>query len=330
MSALIDDYDVVLSDLDGVLYVGPFAVEGVVEGVRELVERGVRVAYITNNAARSPEVVAGHLADLGYGARVDDVVTSSQAMGVLLRRELAPGTRVLVSGSAHLAEEVRRAGMVVVETADDEPDAVVQGYDPELPWPRIDEAAIAVQRGARWFATNPDLTRPGVRGLVPGLGAMIYAVAVTTDQRPTIAGKPYPPLLEAALARMGARRPLFTGDRIDTDIMGANAVGIDSFLVFTGAHGVRDLCEAPPNGRPTAIGWSLASVLRPRRVANLDADGATCGAARVRVEDGRAVVEAPMSDREEQLDAAWALATLVWSGRAVAEADAFALFDLLP
>lgn len=327
---MVDDYDVVLSDLDGVLYLGPFAVEGVVEAVRTLIGRGVRLAYITNNAARSTEVVAEHLNELGYGVRTDDVVASSQAAIALLRRELAPGSSVLVAGAAHLADEVRRAGMVVVESADDRPDAVLQGFDPELPWPRITEAAIAVQHGARWFATNPDLTRPEERGLVPGLGAMIYAVAVTTDRQPMIAGKPYPPLLEAAIARTGARRPLFVGDRIDTDMMGAHAVGIDSFMVFTGSHGVRDLCETSVEGRPTAIGWSLASLLQPRRVATLDDVGATCGVARVGIEDGRAVIKAAMTDREAQLDAAWALATLVWSGRAVADADAFAMFDLLP
>ncbi len=330
MNALVDDYDVVMSDLDGVLYLGPVAVEGAVEAVHDLVARGVRVTYITNNAARSPEAVAEHLTELGYGARSDDVVTSSQAAGAMLRRELAPGSTVLVAGTDYLAEEVRRSGMVVVESADDEPDAVIQGYHPNLPWPRLDEAAIAVQRGARWFATNPDLTRPGHRGLVPGLGAQLYAVAVTTDQRPMIAGKPYPPLLEAAIARTGARRPVFVGDRIDTDIMGAHAVGIDSLLVFTGAHGVRDLCEAPLEGRPTAIGWSLGALVEPRRVATVDADGATCGTSRVRVEDGRAVIEGGLGGRDAQLDAAWALASLVWSGRAVADETVLARFDLLP
>jgi len=330
VSALVDDYDVVLSDLDGVLYLGPVAVEGAVDAVRAVIGRGVRMGYITNNAARSPEVVAEHLTELGFGARPEDVISSPQAASDLLRRELPSGSKVLVAGTPYLVDEVRRAGMTVVETADDEPDAVIQGYDPDLAWPRLDEAAIAVQRGARWFATNPDLTRPGARGLVPGLGAMLYAVAVTTDQRPTIAGKPYPPLLESAIARTGARRPLFVGDRIDTDIMGAYAVGIDSLFVFTGAHGVRDLCEAPAQGRPTAIGWSLAALLQPRRVATQDAGGAACGAARVRVEGGQASIEADMTDRETQLDAAWALATLVWSGRAAADADTFARFDLLP
>ncbi|MFV0451480.1 MAG: HAD-IIA family hydrolase, partial [Propioniciclava sp.] len=200
-------------------------------------------------------------------------------------------------------------------SADDNPVAVVQGYDPTMTWPRLDEAALAVQRGARWVATNTDSTRPTDRGLVPGAGAMVAAVGVTVNHDPEIIGKPHRPLMAEALRRAGGNRPVFVGDRIDTDIMGAHAVGIDSFMVFTGAHGVLDLCQAPQHGRPTAIGWGVASLFEPRRRASISADGIVCGSVRLDVRDHTAVVTTGDLDAvESQLDAAWALANLCWSG----------------
>ncbi|MFT3877776.1 MAG: HAD-IIA family hydrolase [Propioniciclava sp.] len=330
MTAFIDAYDVALSDLDGVHYRGELAVEGSAEAARVLQQRGVRLGYVTNNAAPSRASVAAKLVRLGFDVTPGDVITSAQVGGEMLRHELPAGSTVLVCGTENLADEVRQAGMIPVASYTDKPDAVLQGYDPEMTWPRLYQAALAVQHGARWFATNPDLTRPTEDGLVPGMGAMIYAIAVTTDQRPQIAGKPYRPLLDAAIERLDARRPVFVGDRIDTDIMGAYAVGIDSFFVFTGSHGVRALCEAPREGRPTAIGWNFAALLEPARVAELDADGASCGRACVTLDGRTPVIEGDLTDREVQLDAAWALANLVWAGKATAGADVLARFDLLP
>lgn len=330
MSEFITGHDVVLFDLDGVLYLGPDPVEGAVEGVRELVRRGVRPTYVTNNAARSVEVVAEQLAGLGYPATPDDVISSAQAAATLVAEEYPDGATVLVVGTQNLVNLLVEAGLTPVASADDAPDLVVQGYDPDMTWPRLEEAGFAIQRGARWIATNTDATRPTNRGIVPGLGTMVDAVRVTVDVDPTVCGKPYRPLMTAAIRRTGARHPVFVGDRIDTDIMGAHAVGIDSFFVFTGAHGVRDVCLAPENGRPTAIGWNVASLCDPRRVAEVDADGAVCGGVRVRAVDGEPVIEGDLSTRDAQLDAAWALAQLVWNGTVLWSDAAGARLDLLP
>ena len=330
MSMLIESYDAVFFDLDGVLYLGPLAVEGAVDGVRRLHDAGVRTVYVTNNAARSTAKVAEHLSELGFNAQEDEVVSSAQAASGLLRRELPAGSKVLVAGTANLVEQVKLAGMVPVTEFADEPVAVIQGYDPAMTWPRLDQAAIAVQRGARWFATNTDSTRPTEHGLVPGAGAAVQAVGNTVGRQPEVIGKPHRPLMDEALVRSGARRPVFVGDRIDTDIMGAVAVGMESLMVFTGAHGVRDLCTAGEDGRPTAIGWNVESLFAPRRTAEVDAEGATCGSVRVTHTDGTAAVAGDLSTREAQLDGAWALAQLFWAGR-VSNAEAvFARLDLLP
>ncbi|MDO5533683.1 MAG: HAD-IIA family hydrolase [Propionibacteriaceae bacterium] len=330
MTSFIEPYDAVFFDLDGVLYLGPLAVEGAVEGVQRLHQAGISTVYVTNNAARSTATVADHLVELGFAAQESEVVSSAQAASGLLRRELPAGSKVLVAGTDNLVEQVRLAGMVPVTTYAESPVAVIQGYDPAMTWPRLDQAAIAVQRGARWFATNTDSTRPTEHGIVPGAGAAIQAIRFTTDHDPEVVGKPYRPLMDEALARSGAKQPVFVGDRIDTDIMGACAVGMDSFLVLTGAHGVRDLCAAPPHGRPTAIGWNVGSLFAPRRVATLDAAGAVCGGVRIDVVQDRAQVTGDLATREAQLDAAWALAQLVWAGHVSIDDPVFARLDLLP
>lgn len=312
--AFIDGYDAVFFDLDGVLYLGPNAVEGAVEGVRRLHGAGTRTVYVTNNAARSTSVVAHHLSELGFEASDEEVVSSAQAASGLLRRELPAGSRVLVAGTENLVEQVRLAGLEPVTTVAEEPVAVIQGYDPAMTWPRLDQAAIAVQRGARWFATNTDSTRPTDRGLVPGAGAAISAVRACTDHDPEVIGKPFRPLMDEALRRSGAQRPVFVGDRIDTDIMGAHAVGIDSFMVFTGAHGVRDLCAAPEDGRPTAIGWNVESLFEDARTATLEGSAATCRGVRIEVDAEGTHLTGEIESREQQLDAAWALAQLAWAG----------------
>ncbi|MFV0406073.1 MAG: HAD-IIA family hydrolase [Propioniciclava sp.] len=314
MTAFIDSYDVALFDLDGVLYLGPAAVEDAVAGVGRLSTQGIRPFYVTNNAARSTAVVAAHLVDLGFPAHELDVISSAQATVGMLAQELPVGASILVAGSGNLVQLIEDAGFRAVFSADDNPVAVVQGYDPAMTWPRLDEAGLAVQRGARWIATNTDSTRPTERGRVPGAGMMVAAVQATVDIEPEIIGKPHRPLMAEAMRRTGAINPVFVGDRIDTDIMGAHTVGIDSFMVFTGAHGVLDLCRAPVHGRPTAIGWNVASLFEPTRTAEPAADGVRCGATVVTASNGVAAVEGDLSSRTAQLDAAWALATLCWTG----------------
>ena len=129
MTAFVDGHDVAFFDLDGVVYLGPVAVEGAVEGVAALRAQGVRAIFVTNNAARSADVVAAHLTALGFPATADDLVTSAQAAAGLLRRELPPGSKVLVAGTSNLVQHVESAGMVAVTTAADEPVAVIQGSD---------------------------------------------------------------------------------------------------------------------------------------------------------------------------------------------------------
>ncbi len=265
MSALADGYDAALFDLDGVVYLGPVAVDGAPEGLRALRDRGTRVGFVTNNAARPPAAVAEHLGELGIVATEDDVVTSAQAGAQLVAHRFGAGAKVLAVGGPGVWDALTEVGLVGVRSAEDQPVAVLQGFGFDLTWDQLNEAAIAIHRGAHWVATNIDPTRPTDRGIVPGNGAAVAAVRLAVDADPEVAGKPYRPLVDATVARLGAGHPIFVGDRLDTDIAGAVAAGLDSMLVLTGAHGPTDLVGAGADSRPTHLGYDLRDLLQPAR-----------------------------------------------------------------
>lgn len=267
-------HDAVLCDLDGVVYAGTEAIDGAVPTLRELGRRGVPVVYVTNNASRSPESVADHL--LGFGLEVTgDQVFGSAAAGVaLLNQELSrtatdpsadgasSGVRpvpagVLVVGSDYLRGLVSGAGHEVVTTAAERPDAVIQGFDPSVSWTDLAQASYAVNGGARWIATNTDLTIPRAEGIAPGNGALIEAVSRATGTRPLAAGKPEPVLFRLAAQAVGARNPLVVGDRLDTDILGGNRAGFDTALVLTGVDTEATAAAAPADHQPT---WTIPSL----------------------------------------------------------------------
>ncbi|MGJ6978908.1 HAD-IIA family hydrolase [Aestuariimicrobium soli] len=325
---LIDGYDAALFDLDGVIYLGPQAVPGAAEGVAALRDRGVRIGFVTNNAARSPQHVVDHLQELGVEARLDDVVTSAQAVARLMADDLAAGSSVLVVGTQALADEVAAVGLTVTDDWRTQPAAVVQGYDPTMTQARLDAACFAIQRGARWYASNTDATRPTDLGLVPGAGSQIAVVRAAVDTDPVVAGKPCTPLMHETVTRLGAHRPIFVGDRLDTDIEGANAGGIDSLFVFTGAHGKADLAAADERHRPTHLGHDLRALLEAPRPLTGSDESVTCGRATALLVDGRVRLDAPGSTLDEQLDALWATLSLVWRG--ADGSDALERLDLVP
>ena len=326
---LVDGYDAALFDLDGVIYLGPAAVPGAAETMERLAAAGTAVMYVTNNAARSADTVVKQLVSLGLRAGSDNVLTSAQVAAIGLAEVLPRGAKVLVAGSASLAGLIAEAGMVPVNSADDEPVAVLQGYDPVLSWPLLDEVCLAIARGALWFATNDDASRPTDRGLVPGAGAMIAAVATAIGGSPTTFGKPHRPMMAEAVRRTGARRPLFVGDRIDTDIVGANNAGMDSLMVFSGAHGKADLVTAAAGQRPTHIGADVTALLEPARAHQVSSEEATCNGQRAAQEDSRIVLATSPRDVVSQFDALWAVAGLAWAAPFLDPTPALATLDLV-
>lgn len=254
---LTELHDAALVDLDGVLYVGQLAVGGAAEAVSSGRSRGMKMAFVTNNASRTPEKVATHLTELGIMASDTDVVTSAQAATSLVGELVPPGSRVLVVGGEGLEAALTERGLRPVWSARDDPAAVVQGFSPDVGWRLLTEGAHAVRAGLPWVASNLDPTVPTPRGPAPGNGALVAVIAQATGRRPLAAGKPELPLHREAVRRTQASRPLVVGDRLDTDIEGANRAGVPSLLVLTGITTPLDLVMAEPAHRPTWVAENL-------------------------------------------------------------------------
>jgi glycerol 3-phosphatase-2 len=151
---------------------------------------------------------------------------------------------------------------------------------------------------------------------VPGNGAAVAAVRMAVPVDPEVAGKPYRPLLDETVARLGARHPLFVGDRLDTDIAGAVNAGLDGLLVLTGSHGAAELLAAEPGSRPTYLGYDVGALLRPTPDVELTEDVARCGPATARAVDGRLVLEGDaLSTTDGRVAATWAAAHLAWQAQ---------------
>ena len=257
MTSLAQQYDCLLIDLDGTVFRGAAPTTGAVQTLDEV---RTRKLYVTNNASRSADEVAAHLRDLGFTATGDDVVTSAQSAAHLLASLLPTDAPVLILGTDALANEVAAVGLRPVRRYDDNPAAVVQGLSTTIGWPDLAEAALAIRAGALWVAANVDPTLPTERGLLPGNGSMVAALRAATGAEPRVAGKPAPQLLTDAVSRGDFRAPLVIGDRLDTDIEGANAAELPSLMVLTGVNTALDAVYAEPAHRPTYIGQDLRAL----------------------------------------------------------------------
>lgn len=297
-AALAAVHDVALLDLDGVVYVGAEAVAHAAESLDEALDvYGMRAAFVTNNAARTPATVAAHLVALGLRAAPEDVVTSAQAGARMLAERVPRGSHVLVIGGPGVGAALRERGLVPVESVDDGAVAVMQGYGPDVCWSALAEGSLAIGRGLLWVATNLDRTIPSPRGRVLGNGSMVAALRHATGAEPLVAGKPEPPLMLESVQRSGAVCPIVVGDRLDTDIEGANRSGIPSLLVLTGVTDWQDLVDAPPPHRPTYLGHDLRALLAPAPPVEVRPGDAVvesrCGRVVVRIPTGAPGTGAP-------------------------------------
>ncbi|MEI8081347.1 MAG: HAD-IIA family hydrolase [Actinomycetes bacterium] len=313
---LIAQFDTLLADLDGVVYVGPRAVPFAAEAIEECRRRfGVAVAFVTNNASRTPDSVASQLRDLGLSARPADVVTSAQAAASYLARLLPAGSKVLVVGGDGLLVALTECGLVPVSLVRENPVALVQGFDPDVSWRMLAQAAGALHQGVPWVASNLDLTLPTELGSAPGNGSLVATLTTATGRVPISVGKPEAALILEGVRRTGSNRPLVVGDRLDTDIAAAHAAESDSFLVLTGISTPADLCVAPPNHRPTYVGADLRDLLvvHPEVELTVHHDGrveSRCCDWLIAFDGDQLIVTGSGGDR---LDGLRALARLCWS-----------------
>lgn len=288
---LVECYDLVMLDLDGVVYVGDEAVPGAAEALHRVRETGVHLAFVTNNASRSPDGVAQKLNRVGVEAEAGDVVTSAQAAAHLLADRHPEGSLVANLGAEGLRQALLEEGLVPTDVENEAAVAIVSGYNPDLVWSDIMRAAMRIRDGLPWVASNTDLTFPLEGGEAPGHGVLVEMVSRFSSVEPVVAGKPLPPLLEETIRRVGGERPLMVGDRLDTDIEGARNLELPSLLVMTGVTGLAELVAAPEKLRPTYVGRDLDSLFDAHEAPQQEEDSWTVGGWRASADDGRLRVE---------------------------------------
>jgi glycerol 3-phosphatase-2 len=289
---LVDLYDLLMFDLDGVVYVGDDAVPGAPEHLARARAEGAHVAFITNNASRPPQAVADKLTGLGIQAEASDVVTSAQAAAHVLLERHGVGARVVVLGAAGLEEALVEAGLTPCRVDADDAVAIVTGYGPDVVWRDIMVAAVRIRKGLAWVASNTDLTLPTADGPAPGHGVLVELLSRFSGVEPSVAGKPRRPLLDETVRRLGGERPLMIGDRLDTDIAGGHEAGVDSLLVLTGVTGLADIVAATPELRPTYLSRDLRGLLGPHPEPPTPAGGVTeLGGWQARIDDGRVAID---------------------------------------
>lgn len=222
-------------DLDGVLWRGKALLPGVATFFALLRRRQLRFVLATNNATASPASIQQRLEQAGVEIVEDEVMTSAMAAAAYLADNVAAGSPVLVIGEQALRQALASRGFPLATSADGTM-AVVVGMDRTLSWPQLAEACLAIRAGAAFIGTNPDVSFPTERGLVPGNGATLAALQAATDIAPAIIGKPEPHLYEQALQQMGvpAEHTLVLGDRLETDILGGQRIGAPTGLLLTG------------------------------------------------------------------------------------------------
>ena len=309
MTTLSSRYDAILLDLDGTVYRGGSALPGAADAVTVLRRSSVAVAFVTNNASRTPDQVAEHLVGMGVHAQAQEIVTSAQAAAVLLADRSSPDDRVLVLGTEALVGEIAAVSLCPVREAVDDLAAVVQGHSPDTGWRQLAQACLPIRAGVLWVACNLDPTLPTEHGELPGNGSMVAALRTATGREPVVAGKPGLPLVNVSMARVDARHPLVVGDRLDTDVEAADAAGLDSLLVLSGVTDPATVLAAPPGRRPTYLAAGLESLAEDPESLRIDDRAAW----RCEVVDGELVLHGDGSGADP-LDALRALCAQWWRG----------------
>jgi len=246
-------------DLDGTLYLGESLIPRADETVTALRGRGAKVMFVSNKPIATRQAYAEKLTRLGISAGIDDVLTSPLALADYVAAN-HDQPRVLVLGEEPVTSELEAVGCKVVHKAG-EAEIVVVSWDRTVTYDRFEEAFQALRRGAKFYVTNPDVTCPVEAGELSDAGAaMAYMEACSRRKPDHIAGKPYPALAHSAMARMGVepRETVFTGDRLQTDLMCGKNAGCATAIVLTGVTQESDIAALPEKMRPDYV---LQSVL---------------------------------------------------------------------
>jgi HAD superfamily hydrolase (TIGR01450 family) len=252
-----DAFDGFAIDLDGVIWLAGEPIAGSVEAVAKLRRRGAGVVFVTNDPGRTTAQTAELLGRVGIDADPDDVVTSGAAVAQRIHAE-NPDASIYLIGPPALREQLEVSGLRVVGDGTDPVDAVVVGGHAGFDYDQLRIAALAVRDGAELWATGRDATYPTATGPLPGTGALVAAVETASESRARVAGKPEPPMFEAAKRRLATGRMAMVGDALDADIAGGARAGLATVLVLSGRTARADLARAEI--QPDLVAADLAAL----------------------------------------------------------------------
>jgi NagD protein len=245
-----------LCDMDGVLVLGSQPIPGANEFIDRLQQAGAKFLVLTNNSLYTQRDLQARLQRIGLNVPATSIYTSALATAQFLQTQ-HPGGSAYVIGEAGLTTALHDVGYIITDHA---PDYVVIGETTAYSFERITHAMRLVAAGARFIATNPDVSGPGDGGLVPATGAVTALIAAATGVQPYFVGKPNPLMMRTALRTIDAHSEdsVMIGDRMDTDIIVGTESGLETILVLTGVTRREDVARHPY--RPTHIVASVAEI----------------------------------------------------------------------
>lgn len=258
-------YDHALIDLDGCVWVGDEPTSSAVEAIAALRAAGKGISFVTNDARRSAEEFVRKLWRLGFQASLEEVVTVGGALQFHLAQAGRQFATAFVIGADAVIAHVADAGLRIVNNTEfaSRADVVVVAAHDELTYGELRIATQAVLRGAPMVCAGRDATFPMPDGAWPGTGSVVAALEYATGVSASTVGKPEGAIFQTALDRLGDGRALVIGDRLDADVAGARAAGLDAALVLSGAT-TREQADAAPEPRPVAVGDTLAALVLAR------------------------------------------------------------------
>jgi NagD protein len=245
-----------ITDMDGVLLTGKQVIPGAEQFIARLEELGREYLVLTNNSLYTPRDLAHRLHNIGLEIPAERIFTSAMATASFLQSQRPAGTAFVI-GESGLTQAVHDRGYVITDI---DPDYVVLGETEGYNYEIITKAIRLIEAGARFIATNPDVTGPTESGIVPGCGAMAALIEKATGRSPFYVGKPNPLMMRSALNYLDVHSEdsVMIGDRMDTDIVAGVESGMRTILVLTGVTHRRDI-ELYPY-RPTWVLESIAEI----------------------------------------------------------------------
>ena len=247
-----------ICDMDGVIYHGDRVLDGVQDFINWLIENDKKFVFLTNSSEKTPHELSMKLERMGLNVSPDHFYTSAMATAEFLHSQ-KPNSTAYVIGEAALTKALYDQRIYMNDV---DPDYVIVGETRTYSFEKIEKAIALVLKGAKLIGTNPDITGPTEKGIMPATGALIAPIEIATGKKAYFVGKPNPLMLRHGLNRLNCHSQdiAFIGDRMDTDIIAGIESNVDAVLVLSGVTKVEDIDLYPY--RPKYIFGGVGDIIK--------------------------------------------------------------------